>query len=347
MEKILSINFKPFFTGYASHANFDAIMSSTAQYKEWLFSNYIQLMSKKNFEVPHDVPLDFFIDIKRDNCYYLNNPYLYVQCIKKELVNTICKDIVEFIIEAIDHDMYVDICLNEYYIPVKNAYKRCCRPHNNMIYGYNKNKKCFYVVGYIQHNANSFMGTYGAFRISFDVLSQAYKNCPYVDWFKSIYLYSVESHGGTLEKYRFNLEAVIRSLEDYLYSRNSLSNYYNIVPKTDRFSFGLDVYRDLLNNWDRGYYHMDDIRPLELLVEHKKCMVNRIVYLYSERYISKEDYEILYMKSYEILKYALKARYIQIKYIISGRGDLSYYRKLLIEMPKLERDLYEGILLSL
>lgn len=92
---------------------------------------------------------------------------------------------------------------------------------------------------------------------------------------------------------------------------------------------------------------MDDIRPLELLVEHKKCMVNRIVYLYSEGYISKVDYEILYMKSYEILKYALKARYIQIKYIISGRGDLSYYRKLLIEMPKLERDLYEGILLSL
>ena len=47
MERKLPINEKPFLTGYASHANFLAIISTIDDYEEWFFTNYIQLMSKK------------------------------------------------------------------------------------------------------------------------------------------------------------------------------------------------------------------------------------------------------------------------------------------------------------
>lgn len=344
MERKLPINEKPFLTGYASHANFLAIISTIDDYEEWFFTNYIQLMSKKNFEVPHDVPLDFFIDIKRDSYYYLNNPLVYAQCIKLELLNVICPDIVEFIINAIDSNTYVDIWLDEYYIPVKNAYKRYSKPHNNLVYGYDKEKKYFYMAGYVQDGVNQFVGTYGIFHITFNELYDAYKNCPYNEWYKSIYLYSIESHGGTIEKYKFNIGTVKRSLESYLYSENSLFNYANVVPKTNRFSFGLDVYQDLLSNLDMGHYYPDDIRPLELLVEHKKCMVDRIIYLYSKKYISKEECEMLNLFSSEILKYTLKARNLQLKYIISKRGNLDYYRNLLRELPGIEKRFLEKML---
>ena len=260
------------------------------------------------------------------------------------MLNVICPDIVEFIINAIDSNTYVDIWLDEYYIPVKNAYKRYSKPHNNLVYGYDKEKKYFYMAGYVQDGVNQFVGTYGIFHITFNELYDAYKNCPYNEWYKSIYLYSIESHGGTIEKYKFNIGTVKRSLESYLYSENSLFNYANVVPKTNRFSFGLDVYQDLLSNLDMGHYYPDDIRPLELLVEHKKCMVDRIIYLYSKKYISKEECEMLNLFSSEILKYTLKARNLQLKYIISKRGNLDYYRNLLRELPGIEKRFLEKML---
>lgn len=41
MEKILPINEKPFFTSYASHAKFLAMISTNNDYEEWFYTNYI------------------------------------------------------------------------------------------------------------------------------------------------------------------------------------------------------------------------------------------------------------------------------------------------------------------
>ncbi len=317
MEKILPINAKPFLSSYSSHAKFMAMTTADKNYEQWFYSNYIQLISKKNFNEVHDVPLDFFIDIKRDNCYYYNNPILYIQCLKLELLNVLCQDIVEFIMNAIDKNYYVDICLNEYFIPIKRAYNKFDCPHDNLIYGYDKKKSIFYVAGYIQKFDDLFVGTYGVFQITFNELYAAYKNCPYLEWYKSIYLYSAESHGGTTEKYIFDIKMMKNSLESYLHCENSLHNYSNVQPRTIRFSFGFDVYKDLLNNLDMGYYS-NDIRPLGLLVEHKKCMANRIKYLHQNNYLIKSEYALLDTYISEIYKCTLKARNLQLKYMIRG-----------------------------
>lgn len=149
------------------------------------------MISKKDFRERHDVPLDFFIDIKRDNCYYFNNPLLYTQCLKLELLNELSQNIIEFIINAIDKNFYVDICLNEYFIPVKSSFRRMNNPHDNLVYGYDTQKGIFYMAGYIQRFNNQFAGTYGVYHITFHELYDVYKNCSYTEWYKSVYLYII------------------------------------------------------------------------------------------------------------------------------------------------------------
>ncbi len=137
--KILELNTRPPVSVYNHHAFGTGIITTAPWGMNWIYNNYIML----GF-YPDEGPLtfDFYMD------------YIYCQPVfdREFLSNSIIKYIKEkpdsLVISQINDGKYVECCVDEYYIPNREAYGAYHFIHNLLIYGYDDDKKIFYTAGY-------------------------------------------------------------------------------------------------------------------------------------------------------------------------------------------------------
>jgi hypothetical protein len=311
--KQLPINTNPQITGYSSHAKTLAILSTDEHYLEWFLSNYIQLSAKKEFVIG-GLNLDFYMGPAKDFNFYINNPWLFSQVIRKDIINTFSEHITNFIIQSIDLGYYVDIHLDQFYIPGLRGYQAFHFNHDNLIFGYNLLDRTFDAMGY--------KPAYSDLKITFDDFEIAYRHCPVELWYKVIYLYHYEKirPGSQGDVYRFNMDLFVDSIKDYLFSKNSSEKFAMFDIVNPENAFGIEIYKYLTINLQSGNYWRD-IRPLHILWEHKKCMLNKIEYLHKMKHITVHSFETIYAKYCVILKFTEILRQKQLKFMRSNQQN--------------------------
>jgi hypothetical protein len=292
------------------------------QYYNWLFANYIQLMLNDNWLTqPYNVPLDYYVTPRRKWGYYtLHNLVEY----KRDYMGLIkdCKlNIIEYIMIHINHSYYVQVFLNERYIPDRKAYRSFDYRHPNLIYGYDEEKESLFIMGY---NAN---GKPVLSEINYDEFNTAF----IADDPDEI-IYTLK-YAPDVNPYKLDPDQIIYSIDSYLEGRNLSKDTGNlIVPLT--FIFGIRVYDELMKDDEAVNCFIRDIRISYMLFEHKKIMRDRISYLIKKGVLDTETLSETIDNMDKIYKKSEIVNNLVIKYMSSESNEIRIRIRLLMEEIK-------------
>lgn len=308
MEKELLMH-SPAVSGYPIHANLNSILPNHPSYKEWLFTNHMQL--RLDWYETNIFHLDFYQPLMREY-----HPLLNIHSIQKEMLRLLKMDICDFFVESINNGSYIYVLIDKKYIP---AYKTDeSSPHDLFIYGYDAKTRDFKVADFFPEP----FAVYKKTTATFHQIKQAvqeninYKEDTWDNIF-GIQLISINKW----KSYTFNLVYFKNSIEDYRNSTNSAKRYEIIegIPAEEQCLhgslhpvFGMSVYNRLieiagLNFPDLSFQFL---RAMHMLYEHKALMTKRIRYLRDlgllEGKLFEEYFKDVEQKAHVIRNYILK-----------------------------------------
>ncbi len=301
--------------GYTIHAYPLSVIFNYNETLPWFLSNYIQLVCdtryKGNFFNFSVLPC-ILEGSKWIDSVYPGNPWIKRNSIEGYFLRNYNIEINDFMINSINHNNYVVLHLDEYYIPDTRSYKIRTFYHENLVYGYNIKDKTYNALGF------NGKGIFGDIRISFENFEEGVKSnfayCP--DGQIKLLSYNNEY------SYEVDLVLISDQLTDFLYSQRTDNNYRTFRNPSQNCVYGLAVYGGLIEYFrllsEGKVYH--DIRPLHILWEHKKCMLLRMEYLL-KLYPSTELEEI-YNQYQLVEKKCLIMRQYLMKYSISNKPEL-------------------------
>ena len=309
---------EPRIYSYSSHATALSVLSSTEDYLPWFHSNFIQLCGLKDYNVPYDLPLDFYMGPRKDGNYYVNTNWLTFLSTERQLVESTCGDIIKYVISCIDQNLYVALHLDEFYMEDRWAYKSRKWDHENLIFGYDLERQIFHIIGFKGTNRK-----FEASEISFEVFKKAYDQCDdrHLNSWRSLILLirkvekAVDPFKGT---YAFDLDLVIDTIEEFLESRDATRKFSMFQNRLAHFVFGLEVYDSIKTNLPNFSF---DFRPLHVLLEHKNCMVERIQYLKDNGYLAEDAYTYLHESYSKMARTCMIMRNMQLKYIATDARE--------------------------
>ncbi|MEK4250358.1 hypothetical protein [Paenibacillus sp. FSL W7-1287] len=267
-------------------------------YLDWYATNYIQMYCYKDFNI-HLIPIDFNVGPHKSE-FYSFCPYLEVQNLTYSLIESLNQNIIDLVIRSIDDGNYIDVQLDEFYVPNRENFGKRYFIHTNMIYGYDNSDKTFDILGYAEGNV------FRSSRISYYDFERAF----YKGEDSQVTLIKPHNH----YSYNFNLSLVKQQLSDYMYAIDSFSCFNinrNVEPN---IVHGVEVYDYLIVNLP---IRPIDLRPLHLIYEHKKMMLLRLEYFRKNELISEDLFEFLFAEYKSLEKLSLVSRNLQLKNAIS------------------------------
>ena len=334
-EVCLLVNPDPPIRSYLHHAYPLSILSSCDEYLPWFRSNFIQLFS----EAPDH--LDFLTPMMThlDNPQTYFSPLLSVTRLNRQIINFIdlsSRDsTLRFVLDCLTDGYYVDLEVDEYYLPDRSAFKRYHESHSLLIFGYNSDEEKFRTIGYDQNN------NYKRQNINFSMVLQAYGILENKNHMSLVsYLPQPTVTRTRIVEYKFNVELVSEMLKDYIYSNNTLDSLRLILRfdyNSESRAFGINAIGRLEFEPNEGSDFIDP-RSTYCLWEHKKCMVDRIRFLETAGYLDQSA--SFAFKYAEIEGLAKTLSLLAIKFNLQNRGSI------LQRMRKLKKELIEreGIL---
>jgi len=311
MKKILPIKYPPI-TTYLSHGyNLSALMNYE-EFLPWFYTNYIHLKCLKELTQELVCDLNFYFP---DGLDYLQRiPFVKSQLLYKDIMSVLGCNIVSFLKDAISEGYYICTFVDEYYIPGKYIYQKKNNSHRILIYGFDDDLNIFNACGWENQ----------VFRIdeivSYNDFSAAFES----DHNKDILLsnrgtlcFKIENNFYNVHQYKLDIGYIYQALNEYLFSKNTSENFGVYSNKLDstKYSFGMNAYNEFIN-----YLHKlvdKQANPSHIAVniiwEHKKCMLLRINYLKEMGYITNN----IVVNSYkEVEKKAQICRNLMLKYLM-------------------------------
>ncbi|MWC27647.1 hypothetical protein [Paenibacillus sp. MMS18-CY102] len=267
-SKILPMNYPPV-TSWTWHANLLSVITNYEETNDWLYSNYIQLVCEGGSYI------DFFprATAKQD-C-----PWTYNQIIKRETIELLAKDICSFFIESINMDNYIFGVFEQSFF-----FKGCDTPlpHELFIYGYDLEKRLFYVADF------TFKDAYSYETVTFEQLEAAY-------WgIGEDRDYNFDGRGGiellsfySKTHYDFDVYFVAESIKEYIHSTNT-SDKYRMFKNSTPGEYGLNVYTTLGTFLEENP-DFRDYKPLHILFDHKVLMLERIKFMGMHGFLSNSE----------------------------------------------------------
>ncbi|MGG4094482.1 hypothetical protein [Paenibacillus lautus] len=309
---------EPFINGYPKHA---IQLSILCQYNEslpWILSNYIQLKCSKDFLDLSKKSTDWF-DFHFVDPKYVDS-LMYIEKLSRDTVDKLKIGILDLLITSINSGLYIYTSVDEYYLPSTNAYKKRSKPHSILIYGYDSNNKILNIGGFSKGATQ--VNKFRTYTVTYDEFLKAYNSLNYIDnydhYLNRIYLMKYN----TSRIFDFDIVLVKELLGDYLHSKNSSERLRAFNNPSKNYNFGISVYENLISFYKRlennnNYF---DIRPLHILWEHKKCMVERVTYMANHKYISNSS--LLISDLIEIEKFCLNCRNLLLKYRVTKNSEI-------------------------
>jgi hypothetical protein len=318
-EKILPMQY-PIITSYPMYSNLLSIISNRPKATPWIVNNFVSLFNwdRHNLFIffQNAIPINHnaVANVIRDN--YQVCPWIHFQQIHKTFIVRKWDNIVDFLIEAIDTEHYIYLILDQFYIPGYAAYKNYKYPHDVLIYGYDLQKKCFYMAdNHENYKYSYFACDFSAFNEAYYLLDDAAED--YNEFNKCIQLFKLKEDLKR-DDCILDLKYIKNSLSDYLSSTHSVSQW----TSDQSITYGISVYdrvkKYLLEVIDDKF--SINFRSFHLLWDHKKCMSFRMKYIMDNGYLDNMD-ELL--KNYmEIEKKSLIHRNKLIKYSVSKDASI-------------------------
>jgi hypothetical protein len=276
-KRILEINKAVPITGRLHHYYPLSIIMTDKHMESWLYSNFIQLTCSKTIG-KNTIDSNF---LWNDAEQWLDVLQLHV----KYFPGNIRGGLIDFLIAYIDSDQYVYIHLNDFYIPEKASFMRNDFPHCNLIYGYDKEQRIFYTVGYDSQ------GKLRTIITAFAEVADAFANCPP----NQILIFQRKS---SATHPRLRLSSIQMQIKDYIGSQNTsivLKSFFNGKYNKNSYVYGLQVhdktieYLKVLANHKVHF----DVRNMHLLLEHKSLMVQRLMFFRNNHALGEDNTEIL------------------------------------------------------
>ena len=258
------------------------------------------------------------------------NPFIEYDDIDQQLIHSLEINIAEFVKKCIDTNVYVNLDLNEYYIPDRDNWNKKPYDHENLIFGYDNNDSLFHIMGY--KGGKPYYS-----KVTYDDFLKAYSGCTP----------PVFHERNKIELIRYNycdfqhkedINAIHLGLSDYLTSYDSRTRNRQIIQNDLDLIFGISIYDCILSNNENMKYFFDDIRISHFLMEHKKLMKQRVCFLFTRGYIANCDYIDLSSIFEEIYETSLTVRNLVLRNLIQGNVNTSSkICSLMIEMEKKEQ----------
>ncbi|PWV95187.1 hypothetical protein DFQ01_12922 [Paenibacillus cellulosilyticus] len=248
--------FKPFIFGYVHHADCFSMLDLDHEilYKKWFMNHFIQLVCPRDFVEQRLLLLDFC----HEDFYSAYAEIMDIQIVHQKIITKYGSGILEFIFDCIDDEQYIQLNVNEFYIPGTIAYQSFDNDHGVFIYGYNKSEQ----IVYARYFKNEL---YKDGTLTFDEVENAFGN--------AVLKYPWTVHSKLFKKKDTQIAVdhtrIMNSIEDLMKSR---IRYRGNESKV----YGLQVYqciRDYARLLDKDQAF--DIRSIHLIYEHKKAMVKR------------------------------------------------------------------------
>ena len=344
-RKILAIEFNSPIKGFVFSLS---ILATNEAYLPWFYSQHIQIyFSKKHIQKGTPI-IDFY---RPPNNRLLPAPLLETRWLDRDLVSIVNEDIVHFVIKCINKNYYIQLYLNEFYMPNKSNYKKRKYIHETLIYGYDLCSEIFYIAGYNK------MGQYISSKLNFFDFRKAYMTIECSDLEKAYMKVSYSPNHmakiGLLKyennrHYGFDLYLVSEQLKDYIESNNT-SERFRMLDTPEDGIYGMKTYSYLIYCLLHKKYRYD-IRLIHILWEHKKCMLNRLIYMEDKNYINPS--EKLSIKYTKIEKKVANLRLIMLRFFLGYQKrnkidtSIMYIKKELEELALEEKRILEKVLLQ-
>lgn len=291
-----------------------AILGNKKNVKPWIMSNFINIYYNSfTGEDQFLTRCDFFAEC----------PWLKMCVVDIQQLEALNVSLIDYIKKSVDLGYYVYIVVKTWYIAAysKKDFADPTTSHNMLIYGYDDDRKKLCIA---DHFTN---GKYATSECGYDELLTSlqhfYKEHPFyyniirTFKFKDVY-------------YKFEIEPLKRRLSEYVNSTNVFDSRMKIDPdygydggkeyiykyvtyreRKEQYYFGLSIYDELKRVCiaDRDI----PIRAFQLIVDHKKLMIERIDYLAEVGVLTQPDYDELLMTSKILLNESVILRNLVIK----------------------------------
>lgn len=187
----------------------------------------------------------------------------------------------EFIANCLDEECYVELFVDEHYIPNRAAHRAHHFVHRLLVFGYDSACEAFDIIGFLKS------GKYGVSTVSYSELRDAYCSEERIassarravgGEANEIRLFRHESRGRCL----LDVQQVKGFLSDYLLARDSSHRCQTVeLTQREQEGSGVAVYDCLRRRLDYSIRCPEfcDFLSMHVLWEHKRCMTERIEYL--------------------------------------------------------------------
>lgn len=275
---------------------------------EWIYSNYIQLVFQDPAKYDNQ-PIKFYkVSFKNGDIWDADCPLLCCDTITREMIESIQMDIIDFICISIEHNNYVKIFLDEFYLPYRAQYRNEHYIHENFFYGFDSDKKELYGLAYVTDNTGY---NFKEFSVCMDAVRQAY-NAAFVE---SVQKGRIMLMSCNREKYyEFDVNTVKNSIYEYINSVQTDQRYAEINNPNENYIFGINIYTALIHYYKNNKI-VKSVIPLHIIYEHKKIMFERIIFMIENGYIGfNQDIIDRYAK---LIKKAYLCKMKYLKYCYS------------------------------
>lgn len=272
-------------------------------YYHWLYRNFIQISCDVT-----DVnrPIDYLYSVERNWRFDSINYFITSNETPLHLINEY--GVLRFIKECIDEGKYLELLLDQYYIPERTEFHCIHYLHQNLIYGYNDHDKIFYLLGYTNN------GKLSGMQVSYSDIKYQFSKRKCV---RDIYVLEYEQDGYSIE---YHKEYIIKMIKQYLIGYNSSYDIAYLIEPRKRI-YGMKCYNVLLS--DEGMERLlTDRRILHLFYEHKSLMKDRLSYLKYYGAIEPKAWEEISTNYDEVVRIAFNIRSLSVKYSKTGDNEI-------------------------
>ncbi len=300
-KRLLLQKYEPIINTYWFWADQLLMLRNQNEGKNWLINNFIEITYDK-MGFPHQIY--FFNDRVRNKTTELYNcPLWRMQKIDFDEKHCVMgKDILSYVIECLNKNMYILFMVNRKYIK-KYEFKRDDL-HQILVHGYDDENS---LIFFSDNNKNGKFES--IITCTYEELSESFEKAYYYadepDFGTSVFTFLIEQ----TKPYPVNMIRVMRMIKDYL---NGTSQTDNGRPS------GINVYLDLAHYYENMLQQHErintDVRGLCTLHDHKKAMVMRLELLRDILQIPEsiiEDYKELERKSEQIINIMLRYKVLK------------------------------------
>jgi len=311
--KRLPIAFPPIY-GYLGHAYPLAIMAQSDHYLPWFYSNYIHLYCGSDFpkDMSHNSILNFYSYAFKGYEGPINSPWTNAFGVDGRIFEGYRGAPIEFIIDCIDNGQYVEVNVDEFYIPNTAAYGNNRYKHQLILYGYNMREQTIYGLGFVKN------GNMEEIPVKFIELVKSLRS--YSDRGDELALCNLWTYNKNAS-FQFDLSFVKESFIEYLESKNLEERIRMFINPRKRV-YGMAIYERLvlfLEGVITGNI-LFDIRPIHTILEHKKCMSSRIKYMIQHKYLYDQYHSL---EKFELIENMAKiAKNMALKYHLTNNKQL-------------------------